>query len=373
MKTLFMCVNYPKFNSAIGISKKIKSQIETFQSLGYVVTYSAYLEDGVAIYDNGDKLLYEHHYNSGRLNTILRRFYLMKMCINYLNEQSFDLGFIRWDAVDWQFLKLLFLLHRNCKKVLMDFHGYFPGYNSPGMRGKYIKYTTKLFGNEMAKYVDLGLTETRNNSLFGIPTLPMDTGINVDEYSAHKYLGKPNEIHMISVANETVYHGYDRVINGLEQFYTTNPKACVYLHLVGKMSKATVELVRKSHLQDRIILYGYQSGNDLIEIYNSCNIGIGPLAPHRAGGKEGTGIKTKEYFAIGLPYFYAGQELLVPDGYPYVLKIDASDDPIQVESIIAFYNKIKNDNKMNENMRSFARENFSWKKIFSKALQIMGV
>lgn len=372
MKTMFMCVNYPKYNPSIGISKKISTQIEAFQTLGFRVIYSAYLKDGIAIYED-ERVIYERHYKDDRLNSVFRRFRLFDVCIQYLKNNKFDLGFVRWNAVDEQFLRLLSLMKDNCGKVLMDFHGYFPKYNSPGVKGLYTKYTTKLFGSRMSRYVGLGLTETKNNNLFGIHTIPMDTGINVEKYVPHIYTGEKNEIHMISVANERAYHGYDRVIKGVEQYYQSKHLIDVYLHLVGKMSNETEKMITQLGLEDRIVLHGYQSGDSLTRIYNQCNIGVGPIAPHRTGGKEGTGIKTKEYFAIGLPYFYAGQELLVPDDYPYILKITADDTPVNIKKIIEFYDSIKNDSLMQENMRDFAREHYSWEKVFSKAVSLMGV
>ena len=138
------------------------------------------------------------------------------------------------------------------------------------------------------------------------------------------------------------------------------------------MSSETVKLISKLGVENQVILHGYQSGEALNKIYSQCNIGVGPLAPHRIGGKEGTGIKTKEYFAIGLPYFYAGQELLVPDDYPYVLKMQSDESPININTVVAFYNKIKNDSSMQENMREFAKEHYSWEKIFTKALNVIG-
>ena len=137
------------------------------------------------------------------------------------------------------------------------------------------------------------------------------------------------------------------------------------------MSDKTKKLIQKLNLEKYIFLYGYQSGRELEKIYNMCNIGIGPLAPHRVGGKEGTGIKTKEYFAIGLPYFFAGQELLVPENYRYALKIESDDSPVDIQKIFNFYETVKDDKNIQENMRNFANEHYSWKTIFKTALANM--
>lgn len=372
MNRLFMCVNYPLYNGSVGISKKIRTQKETFEKIGYEVVYSAYIKDGVAILEK-NKIAMKKQYKRNKLNEQLRRFYLMDICVEYLRNHSFDVGFVRWDAADGHFLKALSWMRKSCTKVLMDFHGYFPAYNPSTFKGKYTRFFTKINGKQLRKYVDYGLTETKNNTLFGIDTMPIDTGINVDEYEPHKYCGDRNIINLISVANETKYHGYDRVLYGLSDYYHQNGIPVINIHLVGKMTPKTCKLIKKLQIEDHVFLYGYQSGQKLMQIYNSCNIGIGPLAPHRTGGKEGTGIKTKEYFAIGLPYFYAGEELLVPNGYPYILKFRPDDSHINLQRVVDFYYRIKDKPELVDHMREFARENYSWEKIFRRALYEMGL
>jgi len=362
-----MCVNYPQYNKAIGISKKISMQINTFKKLGFDVYYSVYLEDGVAICHDG-QIIQKQIFRNLKMHRVLRRFRLLNLCIEYLENNTFSLGFVRWDPVDRLFLKVLLYLDKQCDKVIMDFHGYFPGYSGKGIKRIYTKYTTKLNGKKMAKYVDLGFVELKRSKVFGIKTLPIDTCIDVDNYEPHSYQLSRNEINMISVSNETIYHGYDRIINGIANYINSRGEVPVTLHLVGNMTQKTIALIKKLNLNKYVKLYGYKTGSELTQIYNMCNIGVGPLAPHRVGGKEGTGIKTKEYFAIGLPYVYAGNELLVPNDFKYAYKIVANDIPVRIEEIAYFYNSIKNDKGIEENMRDFARAHYSCEKAFQTAL-----
>lgn len=363
-----MCVNYPRYNPAIGISKKIKSQIETFRKIGYAVTYSAYENDSIVIYGNHDNIEKKYPYPTQSCLGLTRRFYLMHACKNYLMSHDFDLAFVRWDALDVSFFSVLKQMKKCCNNILMDFHGYFPNMKPVKLKTHYAFWTTQLFGNYLKNYVTYGIGETKCGQLFGINIMTIDTGINVDDYKPHCYLGNTHELHMISVANETVYHGYDRIIDGLNNYYKSNPSVEVHLHLVGKLNKNSINRIHEVNLPDKIHLYGYKSGNELMEIYNQCNMGVGPLAPHRIGGKEGTGIKTKEYFALGLPYFYAGSELLVPEDYKYAYKIQANNDPIDLHKILSFWQTIKDDSEIRANMRTFAREHFSWLKIFNDVL-----
>ena len=370
---LFMCVNYPMYNPAIGITKKIKSQIENFEKLGFQVTYSAYDDNGITIVSNGmvvDEMKWPQ-FIPQIVFTLIRKFCWLYEVNRFLKKRKehYDVGFIRWGAVDKSFLKTLKILQKCCDKIIMDCHGYHKNYKGHTIKGIYIEKTTKWNSHKLKQYIDVCLTETKNTELFGIKAIPMDTGIDVDKYQPHTYLGNKNELHMVSVANELPYHGYDRIIRGVANYGDDR----VFLHLVGKMTDSTRKLISELGIEGKVVLHGYKTGKELDDIYCQSNIGVGPLAPHRIGGKEGTGIKTKEYFAIGLPYFFAGQELLVPDDYPYVLKMKSDDSPIEVSKVICFYNRIKEDAELQNNMRSFARENFSWNKIFKKTLHAIEV
>ena len=170
-------------------------------------------------------------------------------------------------------------------------------------------------------------------------------------------------LNLISVAHERIYHGYDRVIRSIKQH--KNRQVIVKLHLVGNISMQTLNLIKELHLEDSVILYGKKYGTELDNIYDLCNMGVGPVAQHRVGGKQGTGLKTKEYFAKGIPYIYSGNELLVPADYPYIMKVPDDESIIDFEKVYEFYQGILSKPIVSD-MRKFAKENFSWKKIYDE-------
>ena len=57
MKKMFFYANFRVYDETVGITQKVRKQIEAFQELGYDVIYSGYLEDGVAIFDNTGNIL----------------------------------------------------------------------------------------------------------------------------------------------------------------------------------------------------------------------------------------------------------------------------------------------------------------------------
>ena len=88
------------------------------------------------------------------------------------------------------------------------------------------------------------------------------------------------------------------------------------------------------------------------------------------GGKKDTGLKTKEYFGIGLPYFYSGVEEDVPGDYPYVFAVPSDESHIDFDAVWAFYERIRGDETKADNMRTFAKNVFSWDSIMAQAFEI---
>src|SRR5699024_9981248 len=103
------------------------------------------------------------------------------------------------------------------------------------------------------------------------------------------------------------YHGYPKIIKGLYEYYKTGGLKEIEIHFVGEFRKETKDLVEKLGLNDKVVFHGKKYGEELNEIYNMANLGIGALSP-RAGAEHGSSIKTKEYFAKGLPFINGWKE-----------------------------------------------------------------
>lgn len=80
-------------------------------------------------------------------------------------------------------------------------------------------------------------------------------GIDVDNILVRTLSPRPeasNHLHLVGVANVTYWHGYDRVISGLQLYYSKQPSTSlkkIYFHIVGGGSDIT-------HLKKLVQLYG---------------------------------------------------------------------------------------------------------------------
>ena len=266
------------------------------------------------------------------------------------------------------FFKILKLLKSGGAKIVGESHAYFPDMKFDTLSGKYTKFMFQANQNKFPEYLEYFLTEGHFDKLFGVKAYMTNVGVDTESFSEHHYYGNPDELNIISVSNERTYHAYDRIIKGLSLYYQNNPVNSVNLHLVGVVTDATKKLINDLNLSEHIFLYGKKHGEELEEIYNLCNLGLGPIGQHRMGGKKDTGLKTKEYFAKGLPYVYSGEEPSVPEDYPFIFKISSDDNPVDINALYDFYLSYKDNPDTIKKMRQFSADNYSWKIIMKDNL-----
>ena len=369
--SVLLIVNYESNDKSIGVTKKIDGLLSAMRNKGFSVYYTSYSETSIDVVDDRDNVVFSYPYFfNGKAKDISRRFDLINAAEKYIKQSSyrFDIVFTRWIGFDLPFISLLKTIKKKMGSyIIIDMHSYFEGIHFPSLKGKYMTINTDLFKGTAVKYLDTILTEGSIENMFGKKTVPARIGVDVDSLQKHCYKGNADELHIISVANERPYHGYDRLIKSLAEYNNTTKK--VYLHLVGVVYESTRKLVEELKLDNHVFLYGKQSGEKLDEIYDKCNIGAGPICQFRVGGKKDSGLKTKEYFGRGIPYFFSGEENLIPEDYPYTFKIKDDDSLIDFNEIIRFYNSYASNNEVGDHMRAFARKYYSWDAIVNDFLE----
>lgn len=368
IKRVFMFANYTPSDDSIGITKKIRSEIRTLREMGMEVWYTGYERDAVVVFDNEDRIVLKKPYPFPitLFKSKARYYWLEKTALQYLKEKNdFDLGYFRLGPPNELLFKMFDLLKVGGSTIIAESLAYFPGIKYTSLGGKYIMYCFDKNAHRFKKYVKYFLCEGNLTEMFGVPAYTMNMGVDVERITPHLYMGEKSELNLISVANENVYHAYDRII---ESVYEYKGDRTVKVHLVGTVTDSSKDLIHKYGLNNQFILYGKKSGLELDQIYNKCNVGLGPFGQHRVGGKKDTGLKTKEYFAKGLPYIYSGEEPTVPNDYPYICKFSSDESPIDFDRVWDFYQSYVDDLTVVDNMRTFAYEHYSWHRIMQDAL-----
>ena len=211
----------------------------------------------------------------------------------------------------------------------------------------------QLFRNKLSAQMDAIVTFSDAKEIFGQRTICISNGVDLDSIPLHQPLAishQPSAIHLIGVAEVHYWHGYDRLIAGIGEYYsqqlTVNSQhPDVYFHIVGGVAPSEMydsihapgfkELMNKYNIADHVIFHGQLFGDALTEVFNQCQFAIGSLARHRSGITNIKTLKNREYATRGIPFIYSEQDSDF-DNQPYVLRAPADESPIDILSIIHF-------------------------------------
>ena len=190
----------------------------------------------------------------------------------------------------------------------------------------------------------------------------INNGIQLNSVKVKKQ-NKKIYLNLLSIANVAFWHGYDRIIKGLHEYYKTNPEKEVFYHCVGEGSdlENLKTLVRELSLEKYVIFHGTKTGEDLDKVVDECDIAFGSLGFHRTGLTGGSPLKAREYCARGIPFVIAYEDWDFPKNFPFVYRIPKGDTPVDVSQVIKWYeNLIKEHPNYSMEMRQYAEENLSW-------------
>lgn len=342
-----------KFN---GIQKKIYLQIKTFEEYGFEMDfYNPYL--------------CRRHSTERFLRRMPLQF-LRKWDFDFTTISQYDFIYIRkaW-FMDGDLIMALKKIkeHKPNVKVLLEIPT-FP-YDDEGKKIDIIPLLIKdkLWRKHLFKYVDRIVTYSNDNEIFGIKTLITSNAIDYERVKRNKILNDVDStIKIIACASLYYWHGYDRAIEGIKEYYKKPREKEIVLYIVGDGAEYATyhDLIKKYSLEEHIILTGSQFGHDLDEIYNNCIIGLDSMGRHRSNVYYNSSLKGKEYCAKGL-IIVSGVETELDNSkdFDYYYRVPADDSALDFCSIIDFaLSKVEREGITNiqKNIMRYAKEHFDF-------------
>jgi glycosyltransferase involved in cell wall biosynthesis len=358
------CTSNKKF---VGVEKKIDYQVKVFNE-----------------YFNCEKLAIEKE-KTNVVKSIIWRLPFGSFGRNYEktlnNIQNPDFVYIRFNYTDKRFLKFLKELYQKYPKckIIMEV----PTYpykkdlmQTPSMIPFY--YKDCFYNKWLKRYIGRIVTFSDDDEIFGIQTIKSINGIDVaSEKIVSPNAHDGNEINLLAVAIFQQHHGYERIIQGMSDYYNNSSiknKREIFLNMVGEGPEKDnyVQLVKKLNLEDKVIFYGNKSGQELDDIYNKSDIAISSLGLYKLGINKLSALKTREYLAKGLPMITGCKVDVLTDEFPYYIEFENNGSAIKIEKIVEFYDKIYGSvdrNKVIANIRKFAEENVDMKKVMQPIVE----
>ena len=314
MKALFLI--FHGFNPANGISKKIQYQVDALQACG-VDTRLCYMREpaGRKLRMIDSEILRD--YGTGIKGKILKRIEYSSI-VEYVRKEGIDLVYMRSDNNANPFtLHMVWQMRKNHVKVVMEIPTYPYDQEYIGFSRKATLLIDKCFRHTLAKRLSGVITFSDYQTIFGSRTIQISNGIDFKQIKLKKH------------------------IKGLVNYYQANSGYNVYFHIVGNFAAKREEndilpLIKKYNLERYVILHGMRHGEELDELFEQADMGIGSLARHRSGITHIKTLKNREYAARGLPFIYSEMDSDF-EGKPYILKAKADESPIEIPAILEFH------------------------------------
>jgi hypothetical protein len=202
----------------------------------------------------------------------------------------------------------------------------------------------KLFRRQLVSQMAAIVTFSDDKMIFGQRTINISNGIDLDMLPLHEPIDCSQELHLIGVAEVHPWHGFDRLIKGLGEYYRQQPvansnKPDVFFHVVGGVSESMMHdfqtIIHEYNIEQYVVFHGKLFGDELTAVFNQCQFAIGSLARHRSGITHIKTLKNREYAGRGIPFIYSECDSDF-DGQPYVLKAIPDESPINIQSIVDF-------------------------------------
>lgn len=319
----------------------------------------------------------EHPLTTASRNLIARRYSLLKAALAYLDRHRPDFLYLRYPRSEPLYLAFLALLRLRFPKLLiLSEYPTFPydkEYEGPISRKDQLVFALDRTTRAFLRYgIDRAIAVNYAEPIFGVPTVAIDNGVTVANYTPIPQAPPltPQGLQFIGVANVNPWHGYDRLLWGLGEYYrqpspspSPTPPVPITLHIVGAKGPYLQELQTLAETQgvsDRVLFHPAQQGNALDFLFAQCHLAIGVLGAHRKDLTVLSPLKSREYCARGIPFIFSHTDPDFPASFPYALPCPNEPIALPIAPLVDFIHQIHTDPAYPTQMRQYALTHLDW-------------
>ncbi len=351
MKILFL--TYHGFDPGSGISKKMLAQVKGLREAGHEVHICSYDKDASGHHCRFVDDVVIQDYGQGKWGSLRQRLQ-MGCVVDYCVREGIELVYARSFMNASPVLIRLFAAFRQHGILSVTEIPTFPydqEFDSLPIKHKVNLFVDKLFRKQLAAHTDAMVTFSEAEEIFGQRTINISNGVDLDSIPLHQRVDTSKEIHLIAVAEVHPWHGFDRLIAGLGEYYEKmkglkGEKVIeVFFHVVGdvwdsemygtRLAPGFAPIIQKYGIGDKVVFHGKLFGKALDDVFSQCAFAVGSLARHRSGITHLKTLKNREYASRGIPFIYSECDSDF-DNQPYVLKAPADESPVDIQCIVDF-------------------------------------
>ena len=357
----------------VGVYKKCIAQVDAFRNIGVQVDLILLSDKGILLNNQLIHSFSKPILSNARSKYWLFFFNLLPIIAKQINFKAYDFIYFRYALSHPSLIRFLQAAKKQhpALKVITEIPTYPYEKEKRSLIDRLSLLMDQYYRKKLAPLIDRITHYGLEKEIFGIPTIPISNGIAVQKINRSTSQPKTKTIRLIAVANWSYWHGLDRLIKGLKNYYEQKNQAYdVTLKIIGH-GKAILdykELVIKYGL-DKIVLFFPPMTNKKLDIhFDKADMGIGTLGIHRKDIRIDSSLKHREYCARGLPFLLAGDDLDFSESLPFVLKCTPTDQPIELNKLINFWNKLLKNDSRKEEIRKYAEGHLRWEERMKKVI-----
>ncbi|MEZ2295896.1 hypothetical protein [Variovorax sp. RCC_210] len=343
----------------------MKAQVEALRRAGFDVALSDLALDDQGEYRGRliDGNLVDEYVDSFALKRKWKWRFKFENVLKYISSEKIEFLYIRYTHFASPiFTKFLESVKKLGVIIFIEIptYPYDDEYRDAGKALQASLWLERLSRKSFAKYVDRILTYSEDGSIFGVQTVQIDNGVDMADTPLKKMSRQHNRFSILAVSSMEYWHGYDRLIAGLRNYYDRHGEIEVTINFAGGTATPTakkyIEQVAQLKLIERVNFHGYVSGERLCQLFDEADVAVGVLGGHRKSLHSFKSLKNREYCARGIPFAYSGSDATF-DSQSFALKIPANDSPVDIEFFIRWASEAK---RHLHEMRAFAERRISW-------------
>lgn len=368
-------------SSDSGVRKKIYGQIRVMRESGFEVALIASKGDDIVVVEVGPKGeertgVVDSYMNKGPLRFFNLTRSLYRSAYEIANKDNYDAVFIRYSLAERNLVKMLSRLKEKGIKIFIEIPSY--PYDLEYENKQWYKniglYIDKRYRNKLKDYVDIIFTPSpQQETIYGIKAVSFNNGVNTEEIKERDYSGKrEGTLRFIGVANLNSWHGYDRVIRGMAEYYKEKNEIDFIFNVVGEGIELPrlKELVKEVGLENRVIFHGFKSGKDLDQVYNNSDVAISSVALYRLGETPRLVLKAREACLKGIPFVAVKGDPVFDEDFDYVYFVEDEGTPLEVEKIYNWFVDLNSEEYLEE-MSKFAKNKLDWRETFKDPISVI--
>lgn len=349
----------PKQN---GITNKIEAQCSAFSTYGYEVHLANTHRDGKKeIFLVNDQIIGEANIWQNTLHVLFCIYWPFYKFVKQIKARNiyYRMGGNAQPGI----ILMLFLLKLHGCRIIAEIPTY--PYDSEkelikrSLLGKIQVWSDKINRHLLRFVLYLFVTFSDDKKIWGVQCINIANGYIPSRMPIKKrQIYDKKHLHLIAAAIIQSYHGYDRIIEGMREYYQSKSKKdpVVTFTICGNGDLNPLkDLVQKYNLNQYVSFTGNLTGKAFNAEFDKAHFAIGSLGRHRSGLTTMRALKNVEYTSRGLPFIYSENN---PDfdGKPFVIKASQDDTPININKIVSFMTDF---NMTAEEIHQYAL-GFSW-------------